>query len=62
MTEQRTGLQLPKPDDILDAIVDDYARTMEAQGHVLGVPERAAVRRMANIHYAFYCAIARSLQ
>lgn len=62
MNEPRKGLQLPKPDDVLDAIVDDYARTMEAQGHVLGIPERAAVRRMANIHYAFYCSIVRALE
>jgi hypothetical protein len=54
--------RFPSPESVLDAIVEDYVRTMEAQGVAIGAPERAAIRRMANINYAFYCAISRVLE
>lgn len=54
--ERRKGLVLPKPEDVLDAIADDYIATMQAQGVVIGIPERVAIRRAAGIQYAWYCA------
>lgn len=57
LAERRKGLSLPKPEAVLDAIVDDYVATMQAQGIAIGIPERVAIRRAANIqlawHYAF---------
>jgi hypothetical protein len=55
--ERRKGLVLPKPEDVLDAITEEYVATMQAQGVAIGVPERAAIRRAANIQYAWFCAI-----
>jgi hypothetical protein len=60
--ERRTGVVLPKPEDVLDAIVDDYVVTMQAQGVNIGVPERVAIRRAANIQYAWFCAFARVIR
>jgi|HubBroStandDraft_3_1064219.scaffolds.fasta_scaffold270523_3 uncharacterized protein YbbK (DUF523 family) len=57
--EQRKGLQLPKPEAVLDKLVDDYAATMQAQGHTIGTAERVAIRRAANIQYAWWAAIQR---
>jgi hypothetical protein len=54
--ERRKGLVLPKPEEVLDAIVDDYVATMQAQGIAIGIPERTAIKRAANIQYAWYCA------
>ena len=61
VTERRKGLVLPKPEDVLDAIVDDYVATMQAQGIAIGIPERVAIRRAANIQFAWYSAIARAM-
>jgi hypothetical protein len=57
--EQRKGVQMPKAEDVLDAIADDYANTMLAQGVVIGAPERIAIRRAANIQLAWYYAMRR---
>lgn len=57
--ERREGVQLPKPEDVLDAITDEYVATMQAQGIVIGTPERVAIRRAANIQYAWFCAMRR---
>lgn len=59
VAERRKGLVLPKPEDVLDAIVDDYVATMQAQGIAIGIPERNAIKRAANIQFAWYSAIAR---
>ena len=58
-SERRKRMQLPKPEDVLDAIVEDYVTTMQAQGVVIGTPERVAIRRAANIQYAWFCALRR---
>lgn len=47
----------PKPEDVLDAIVEEYVTIMHAQGVIIGVPERVAIRRAANIQYAWYCSM-----
>jgi hypothetical protein len=59
--ERYDDLHLPKPDDVLDAIVNDYVATMHAQGIAIGDPERVAIRRAANIQYAWYAAMRRVL-
>ena len=59
--ERRKGLVLPKPEDVLDAIADDYIATMQAQGVVIGIPERVAIKRAANIQYAWFVAIRTAL-
>lgn len=57
LAERRAGLVLPKPEDVLDAIAEEYVATMQAQGIAIGAPERVAIRRAANIQYAWYCAM-----
>ena len=59
--ERRKGVQLPKPEDVLDAVVQDYVASMQAQGIQIGIPETQAIRRAANIQYAWYCAFRRVL-
>jgi hypothetical protein len=54
VAERRKGLVLPKPEDVLDAITDEYIATMQAQGVAIGIPEKVAIRRAANIQYAWY--------
>lgn len=54
--ERRKGLVLPKPEDVLDAITDEYIATMQAQGINIGIPEKIAIRRAANIQLAWYYA------
>jgi hypothetical protein len=61
VAERRKGLVLPKPEDVLDAITEEYAATMQAQGVVIGAPERVAIRRAANIQYAWYGAFRKVL-
>lgn len=61
VAERRKGIVLPKPEDVLDAIVDDYVATMQAQGIAIGIPERVAIRRAANIQFTWYSAIARAM-
>lgn len=57
VAERRKGLVMPKPEDVLDAITDEYIATMQAQGVMIGIPERVAIRRAANIQFAWFCAI-----
>lgn len=60
--ERRTlGPDLPHPDNVLDALVEDYVTTIQAQGHIIGPNDRVAIRRAANIQYAWYCAFKRVL-
>lgn len=49
--------RMPNPELVLDAIVDEYVAIMQAQGIAIGAPERIAIRRAANIQYAWYCAM-----
>lgn len=57
----RRKLDLPHPDKVLDALVDDYVTTMQAQGHAIATVDKVAIRRAANIQYAWYCAMRRVL-
>ena len=57
LINRRAGLALPKPEDVLDLIAEEYLATMQAQGIAIGAPERVAIRRAANIQYAWYCAM-----
>lgn len=59
--DERRADNLPHPDNVLDALVEDYVTTMQAQGHLIGPNDRVAIRRAANIQYAWYCAFKRVL-
>jgi hypothetical protein len=52
----------PEPAAVLDFITNDYIATMQAQGHVVDDVGRAAIRRMANIHYAFFMACMKAVR